>query len=367
MTEPAFAAAPDPTPNAPSAGGSAPTEQGWGKLLLALVAFMVLPKIPQISALLPVEQTMVLFVPALAACALVGWWAGGRAFLALAWVAIAVLMSVRTSGTVDPFYNLARGWSLLLAGSFGLVCLFNTTRPLFARALVALGVTLLLALIMSMLGPVTMSQATTTVGQELGQRNHEFLTTLDSVIKANPKDWEELTAKVPRLNQFPQETAETLGRISGAGVVIFPALLSLESLAALALAWATYHRFSRARLGPPLKALREFRFNDQLVWGLIVGLVIMLLPTLSTLSGVGKNLLVFFGALYALRGLGVLSWFMAPRSLGLMLGVGLVVLAVPILGAVVALGFVMLGIAALALGLGDTWADWRSRARPTSS
>jgi len=138
-------------------------------------------------------------------------------------------------------------------------------------------------------------------------------------------------------------------------------------LAALALAWATYHRFSRTRLGAPLRPLREFRFNDQLVWGLIVGLTIMLLPTLTALSGVGKNLLVFFGALYALRGLGVLSWFMAPGSLGVTLGIGFVVLAVPLLGAFVALGFVMLGIAALALGLGDTWADWRSRARPTSS
>jgi len=256
---------------------------------------------------------------------------------------------------------------LLLAGSFGMVCLFNTTRPLFARALVALGVTLALALIMSLFGPVTLSQASSTVNAELAHRNSEALAMLDSVIKGNPQPWQDMTAKVPRLAQFPQEMMETLTAISHAGVVVFPALLSLESLAALALAWATYHRFSRTRLGPPLNALREFRFNDQLVWGLIVGLVIMLLPTLTALSGVGKNLLVFFGALYALRGLGVLSWFMAPGSLGLTLGLGLIVLAVPILGAFVALGFVMLAIAALALGLGDTWADWRSRARPTSS
>lgn len=367
MTEPASAAAPEPTPTASNAPGAAPSERGWGKFLIALAAFILIPKLPQIAAILPVEQTMVLFVPALAACALVGWWAGGRALLALAWVAIAVLMSVRSTPAPDPFYNLARGWSLLLAGAFGLVCLFNTTRPFFPRALVALGMTLVLALVMSMLGPVTMSQASTIVGNELAHRNGEFLGTLDSVIKANPKDWAELTAKMPRLNQFPEETAKTLTDISRAGIVVFPALLALESLAALALAWATYHRFSRARLGAPLKALREFRFNDQLVWGLIVGLVIMLLPTLSTLSGVGKNLLVFFGALYALRGLGVLSWFMAPGSLGVTLGVGFVMLAAPVLGVFVALGFVMLGIAALALGLGDTWADWRSRARPTSS
>jgi hypothetical protein len=367
MTEPASAAAPDPTPTAPTAAGSAPSERGWGKLFLALAAFLLLPKIPQLSALLPIEQTMVLFVPALAACALVGWWAGGRAYLAIAWIAIAVLMSIHSTGAPDPFYNLARGWSLLLAGSFGMVCLFNTTRPLFARALVALGVTLVLALVMSMLGPVTVSQASNTVGTELTHRNRVFLASIDSVIKANPKDWQDLTTKVPWLTQFPQSTADDLTETSRAGVVIFPALLALESLAALALAWATYHRFSRARLGPPLRPLRDFRFNDQLVWGLIVGLVIMLLPTLSALSGVGKNLLVFFGALYALRGLGVLSWFMAPGSLGLTLGVGLAVLLVPLLNAVVAIGFVMLGIAALALGLGDTWADWRSRARPTSS
>ena len=84
--------------------------------------------------------------------------------------------------------------------------------------------------------------------------------------------------------------------------------------------------------------MREFRFNDQLVWGLIVGLTIMLVPTLTALSGVGKNLLVFFGALYAMRGFGVLSWFMAPGSLGVTLGVGFVMLWAPVLNAFVALG-----------------------------
>lgn len=365
MTEPASVAESAPAPGV-STPLPAPTERGWGKLLLALAAFLIVPKIPQVAAMLPIEQTMLLFVPALAACALVGWWAGGRAFTAIAWVAVAVLV-VMSQTAPDPFYNLSRGWSLLLAGSFGLVCLFSVRRPLFARALMALGVTLVLALVMSLLGPVTVSQASKTVSAEFTHRNHEFLATLDSVIQAHPKDWQDLTTKVPQFAELPAQTEQALTTISSAGVAVFPALLSLESLAALALAWATYHRFSRARLGAPLKPLREFRFNDQLVWGLIVGLTIMLLPTLTALSGVGKNLLVFFGALYALRGLGVLSWFMAPNSLGVTLGVGFVMLAAPIINFFVALGFIMLGIAALALGLGDTWADWRSRARPTSS
>jgi hypothetical protein len=344
----------------------APSERGWGKLLLAIAAFIFVPAIPQMRALLPIDQTTMLLVPAIAACTLVGWWAGGRAFLAIAWVAIATLFVARASPTPTPFDNLARGWSLLLAGSFGLVCLFNDKRPLFARALVALGSTMVLATIMSLVGPVSLAQAATIVADELARRNAETMTMLNSVIQMNTKEWVELTAKMPRFAELPAETEKQLSALAGIGSSVFPALLALQSLAALAIAWATYHRLGRARLGAPLRPLKEFRFNDQLVWGLIVGLTIMLLPTLKTLHGVGKNLLVFFAALYAVRGFGVLSWFLAPGSLGITVGVGLVMLMAPILNVFAALAFTMLGVAALALGLGDTWADWRSRARPTS-
>ena len=54
---------------------------------------------------------------------------------------------------------------------------------------------------------------------------------------------------------------------------------------------------------------REFRFNDQMVWGLIVGLVILLLPNLTPLRAFGINLILFFGALYLLCGIGgTLLW-----------------------------------------------------------
>jgi hypothetical protein len=136
----------------------------------------------------------------------------------------------------------------------------------------------------------------------------------------------------------------------------FPALLALESLAALALAWALYHRMSRTRIGPPLAPLKQFRFNDQMVWGLIAGLVLVAVPTLAGLRGVGVNLLVFFGALYALRGLGVLSWLFKP---GWLAAVALTV-TIPLL-------FPLYAAGALAFGVGDTWIDWRRRpARPTT-
>src|SRR5262245_36933602 len=342
---------------------TAPSERGWGKLLLAIAAFLFVPSIPQMAALLPIEQTTLLFVPAMAACALVGWWAGGRAYLAVAWVAIAALLAMR-SGNGTAFDNLARGWSLLLAGSFGLVCLFNPKRPLFGRALGALVITLVLATIMCLVGPVSVSEAAKIVSDELTRRNAEWMKAMTDALQS--KDAATLMEKIPALAKLPAETDRQLTLFSSAGVTVFPALLALQSLAALALAWATYHRLSRARIGAPLRPLREFRFNDQLVWGLIVGLTFLLLPTLRSLHGAGKNLLVFFAALYAVRGFGVLSWFMAPGSLGVTLTVGIVMLMAPVLKIIALVVFMMLGVAALALGLGDTWADWRSRARPTS-
>lgn len=354
------------SPAVPDAIGPAPTEQGWGKLLLAFLVFLAIPKYPELQAILPVKDTMLLFVPAVAACALVGWWAGGRAFLAIAWVAIAVLLLAPGAAPPDAFSSLVRGWSLLLAGAFGLVCLFGDHRPLFTRALVALGLTFGLGAVMSVMGPMTASRAARTVSEELARRDAGWAGMIDSVIKANPKEWSQLTQSVPQLAEIRTEWPKELATLSDVGATVFPALLALESLAAIALAWATYHRFGRARLGAPLRPLREFRFNDQLVWGLILGLTITLLPTLSAVSAIGENLLVFFGALYAVRGLGVLSWFMEPGRFRITLTIGVLMLFAPILNGIAFIGFVMLGVASLALGLGDTWADWRSRPRPAA-
>jgi hypothetical protein len=222
--------------------------------------------------------------------------------------------------------------------------------------------TLGLAAVMALLGPVSASRTATLVSDEFSRRNGETMATVTSVIESHPKEWQQLVDKVPAFSELPTETERGLASVSDVGRTIFPSLLALESLAALALAWATYHRLGRTRLGAPLQPLREFRFNDQLVWGLIVGLTTILVPTLSTLRGFGQNLLVFFGTLYAVRGLGVLSWFMAPGTLGVALTIGAVLLFAPVLQVFAALAFLFLAVAAIALGLGDTWADWRGRA-----
>ncbi|HTI63260.1 MAG TPA: DUF2232 domain-containing protein [Gemmatimonadaceae bacterium] len=360
MSDPAPA-----TPASATAAAPAPIERGWAKYLFALAALVFLPVIPQVRAMLPIEQTMLLFVPAVAACALVGWWAGGRPFLAVAWVAIAVLVIATPPEPPSAFYNLARGWGLLLAGAFGLVCLVASQGSLLRRASVALCIALALAAVMSAVGRISVTEASRTIRDEFARRNGETLQALNTVIQEHPKEWQDVVAKAPPLANLPTETQKDLESLSGAARAVFPALLALESLAILALAWATYHRLGRARLGLPLRPLREFRFNDQLVWGLIVGLTIMLVPTLGSVRGLGKNLLVFFGVLYAMRGFGVLTWFIAPGSLGITLAIGFVMLLAPVLKVFAVLAFMLIGVGALALGLGDTWADWRNRVRST--
>ena len=138
--------------------------------------------------------------------------------------------------------------------------------------------------------------------------------------------------------------------IAAAQVSVFPALLGVESLAALGVAW-----WARARLlgdrDPGLAPLRDFRFNDHLVWVLVAGLVLLLVQPGSVLARVGSNVLVLMGALYALRGAAVFVFISGGVSLfGSLVFVALLVLVPP----------VVLGMAAL-IGVGDTWLDLRAR------
>lgn len=339
----------------------APSERGWGKLLLALAAFLLIPPYTPLRALLPVEDTLLLLMPALAACCLVGWWAGGRLLLAVIWVGLAAWMLMQPA-PAGPYFNLVRGWSLLLAGSFGLVCLFGTGRPFFSRALSAAALALTLVLLMSSRGPLTPARARLAVQAEFARRNSETLAIFRTALKEHP----EVVKSMPQVASLPTEVEGQLNIMAKTGAGLFPSLLLLESLVALALAWGTYHRISRTRLGAPLGFLKDFRFNDQFVWGLIAGVTIVFVPALEFLDIAGRNLLVFFGALYAIRGFGVLSWFLAPGALAAALLVGFAMLWWPVLNAVAVLGFMLLALAAFGLGLGDTWVDWRSRVRPTT-
>ena len=81
-----------------------PRERGWRQVVGALALLLLLPAMPPIAMALPVTETALLLVPALAACALAGWKAGGRLFLAVLWVAFAAW--VMASGSTGSQYSL---------------------------------------------------------------------------------------------------------------------------------------------------------------------------------------------------------------------------------------------------------------------
>jgi hypothetical protein len=334
---------------------SAPRERGWRRLVPALAVFLLVPGIPLLRVIAPVEETVLLLVTAVASCALVGWWLGGRAWLAVVWCAVAAwLLTHRSASPADAYGMFARGWSLVLGAAFGFATLLDARRPFFARALSALGVAGLSTGIALYAGGVPLARVRETVRVEVAARHAPFMAQWRE-LRASPviRDLESQDSNAaPELDAWTASYEELPTVVARA----FPALLALESLVALALAWALYHRMSRTRIGPPLAPLKQFRFNDQMVWGFIAGLVIAAVPTLAGLRGLGQNLLVFFGALYAVRGLAVLSWLFKP---GWLTKVALAI-TIPLL-------FPLYAAGALAFGVGDTWIDWRRRpARPTT-
>ncbi|GJG84873.1 hypothetical protein tb265_00540 [Gemmatimonadetes bacterium T265] len=346
--------------------------RGWVAPLVALAVALAVagaplwpvafaPAAALVGTLLPVGQTMLLVVPAVAACALLAWLGGGRGWVAAAWVALALWVATRPlPDGVEGYAVLARGWALLLAGAFGAVGVVAGTRSTFLpRALAAV------ALAAGIAGVATLrSGAPARVARVVraeSQRRADAV--LDPwAARTAGGAWATAARRAPEAAARAADAAAVLRALPAAAVAVAPALVALESLGALALAWALYHRLARSRAGPALAPLAAFRFNDQLVWGLVAGATCVAVPTLAALRGLGLNLLVFFGALYALRGLAVCRWALGRRGVELPLGAGVALgFAFPLLGGVLA---AVVTAAALALGLGDAWGGWRTRGRP---
>jgi Predicted membrane protein (DUF2232) len=328
-----------------------PREQGWGRIVIALVAFLLLSHAPVVRAAAPVVDTLVLLVPALAACFIAGWRKGGSSALALAWAALAgLLLAIPSRPGSEAYTDLVRSWGVLVAGALGLVCILGWRRQFFGRALAAVGIAALIAAIGMAFAPHAAVRIENVFAQELQLRNS---TVLAQWAKELPG-----ASFSPAVQDWAGQRADQLQKVSGSlAILLYPALLALESLAACALAWGLYHRMSRARLGAALAPFRFFRFNDELIWALVAGMTIAVLPRLDSLRVFGANLVVFFGALYALRGFSVIAWFYPQLRLGAQLAASF---------AAVVLFPVSLALA-VGLGVTDTWIDWRRRARTASS
>jgi len=322
----------------------------WRKLALTIAAFVLVPAFPQMRAAIPIEQTSVLLVMAIAVYAIVGWIRGGSVRLALVWVALAILFFVATDIPVIGSYGLlAHGWILVVPASFGLVSIVVAGETFFTRALSALAISFALAFGVVLVSPGGMDRASSAMTTELNRRVADSNAQIREAAKQ--PEWKQLFQQNPKMDIVAMEQ-EQLAAISKWSAILVPAFAALESLAALALGWSVYHKMNSAPLGPRLGKLQDFKFNDQLVWGVAVGASIFLLKAFADGRNAGLNLLVFFGFLYLLRGTGIIAWMVHGRFNRVMLvlaGVFAPWLMAPV---------------ALMLGLGDTWLDWRSRMQP---
>lgn len=328
---------------------TAGAKRSWRPLLWGLAAVLICPLLPFLEALIPVQQTLLLLIPVVAACSIVAWKIGGKLALAIIWIVLAGWMLLQSAGPPGTQYDqMARGWAVLLAASFGLVCLWSTTMPFFPRALFSLGIAVGIGFVLALSSPSGIARFQHAGGEEFTRRVSTTIQQVDEG-RSSP-EWRQLADRAPLIDELNEDSEVMMRRLPSLSASLLPALLALESLAILALGWGIFQRISPVSIGPPLGPLSEFRFNDQLVWGLAVGATLSILPAFGEARNAGYNLLLFFGALYLIRGIGVLAWMSRGRYVY-----------------IVILGLVpqVFLIVTLALGLGDTWLDLRRRAKAT--
>lgn len=290
-----------------------------GALALALAAAALSVVHPVLLMFVPVSLLLLALPPRRASFVVTG----------------AILLAVALAGPRGGLVWYAeRGWALILGAWFVAAVVLLPAAGFFARALSAVGATVASVLLLFL-------------GDRAGWQR------LDGSVTARLR---EATSQMAALwsdgGQMSGSFAQAIERTAELQAEFYPALLALASLAALGVAWWAYRRVA-ARHARPLRPLREFRFNDDLVWLLIAGVLLLVLPLGAAGRWAGSNVVVFMLGLYALRGVGVLLALTgAQGAIGVVVG-GLALLFL----------YPLVMAASLVLGLTDTWLDLRARRR----
>ena len=247
--------------------------------------------------------------------------------------AVFVAVGVPARGGIWYF---ERGWAVVLAGWFVVLTMRWPRSRFFPRALAAVAATAALVGLALMIRPGSWAVVDWLITEGL-MRSASLIAQV--LILGDPEAY-----TTAGLNTAYELTMQ-LGRL-------FPALLGLSSLAGLAVAWWAYVRLS-AGSGLGLGPLREFRFNDHLVWLFLIGLALVLFGSGEGWTSGGGNAVVFMGGLYAMRGAGVLLFLSGGLTVFgfLFLVVGMLFLSPVLISG------------ALLVGLGDTWLDLRSKTK----
>jgi hypothetical protein len=280
-----------------------------------------------------IQPSVVVAVPFLVIVGLWGLRGGGVL------VAAVLAMVLAVSGPRDGFWFMERAWALLVGGWFVGVSLAAPHWRLSSRLLAAVG------------------GAVLATGAILATRAGSW-DTVDFVVRDALEGGVRTTLQAFEVLQGGEAVspalATALHEMARAQTEVFPALMAIASMSGVAVAWWLYNRLGGAgdqAIGP----VRHFRFNDHLVWLLIVGLLLVVARWGDAVTRVGSNAVVFMGALYALRGSAVFMYISGGLSLFsyVLLAISLVLAAPVIVGA------------AIVVGIGDTWLDVRAKLRET--
>lgn len=244
-----------------------------------------------------------------------------------------LLVAFLGAGEPTPLWYAERAWALLVAGAFVIWGAFAPGRGLLARSAAAVATAFGLVGVASALRPRLLAE----VDWWIGAQFERAALAAYQWFQVGGEAW---TA-----------VADAVRAVVEMQTVLYPALLGLGTLCALGVASHVADRAggSESRLAP----LREFRFADQLVWLLVAGLLLFVLPIGHWATRVGENVMAFMGGLYLLRGAAVLAWLGAAVATSGW-STALLLLAA-VLFYPVALG------AALVMGVSDTWLDLRNR------
>jgi hypothetical protein len=243
-----------------------------------------------------------------------------------------------------PLAVVSRGWSLMIGATFLSITLIRPEWDVITRALT----TVLISIVVGGIALVASGDVS-----ELDATIREHFVTMSSATLGD------LQTRMPEATWLADMSVAT-ERIASLQGELFPALLALQSIAALALVAWWVRRLGRSdNEAFLLGRLRDFRFSDHLIWVLIGALAVLVMRLGPVESRIALNLLVFMGALYALRGFAVFVF----------LAKGIQSIPAMILGLVALVVLYPVALtAALMMGVSDTWLDVRNRivsANPT--
>lgn len=251
--------------------------------------------------------------------------------------ALAVFTFVGPPG--DSLWYVERGWVLLVGAWFVVMVVAWPSGRFLMRALAALVAAVSSVALLLIANRGAWGQLDWTIARQL---------------RDGARDAAALWTTVPGVEAWTQQLTGAIYQAVELQTQLYPALLALATLAALAIAWWAYRRLA-AREARPLAPLREFRFRDELIWVVIAAILLVVVPLDDPLGGpalrTGSNVLAFMAALYALRGAAViLVLFGMPGVVGAVLAALAVLLLYPLVMA-----------ATVVVGVSDTWLDLRRR------